>query len=117
MRGLNNVHVNSNKITKVTFANFQFTSTEQGLFIHSFPLLSAIRMIHPWCPSNGLSDRANLGELLKHLKVRNLRADGSPQEQLAWGELEGEFYVGIAWGNQAIFPISDFLIFRKPWGL
>ena len=50
-------------------------------------------------------------------KVRNLRADGSPQEQLAWGELEGEFYVGIAWGNQAIFPISDFLIFRKPWGL
>ena len=47
----------------------------------------------------------------------NLRTDGSSQEQLGWGELEGEFYMGIAWGNQAIFPISDFLIFRKPWRL
>ena len=75
MQGLNNVHVTSNKIIKVTFANFQFTSTEQGLFIHSFPLLFGIRMVHPWCPSNGFqsllvsigADRANLGELLKQL--------------------------------------------------
>ena len=51
---------------------------------------------------------------LPHL---NLHRDGSSQEQFAWGELEDEYWVGIAWGNRDIFPNFDFLIFRKAWGL
>ena len=49
--------------------------------------------------------------------VRNLRWDGPTQELFVWGELEGEFCVGSAWGNRDIFPISDFLIFRNSRGL
>ena len=32
-------------------------------------------------------------------EVRNLRGEGPPQEHFAWGELEGEFCEGIAWGR------------------
>ena len=31
-------------------------------------------------------------------EVRNLRGEGPPQDRFAWGELEGDICVGMAWG-------------------
>ena len=53
-------------------------------------------------------------------KVRNLGGDGPPKELFAWGRLgrAGRRILreGCV-GNRDISPVSDFLIYRKSWGL
>ena len=53
------------------------------------------------CLDNGLELLGNIRHpcLTDPREVRNLRGEGPPQDHFAWGELEGDICVGVAWAG------------------
>ena len=49
-------------------------------------------------------------------EVRNLRGEGPPQDHFAWGELEGDICVGIAWGLRGDGSVAKVVCSERGYG-